>query len=100
MKPLNSAAVPLLSVLLLFLITSCTTPLRSPEEEKSPKLEAGIAERPEDNTAAYENIEKMLTQLKIEFSSRQEGDDFIVKREEGNSYLINGWPTLVRFRRK
>ena len=60
MKPLNSAAVPLLSVLLLFFISSCTTPLRSPEEEKSPKLEAGIAERPEDNTSAYENIEKML----------------------------------------
>ncbi|MCP4130719.1 MAG: hypothetical protein GY754_07035 [bacterium] len=27
-------------------------------------------------------------------------DDFIIKKEEGNSYIINGWPSVVRFIRK
>ena len=29
-----------------------------------------------------------------------EGDDFILKKSIGNSYIINGWPTQVRFLRK
>ena len=27
-------------------------------------------------------------------------DDFIVKKKKGNSYYINGWPTVIRFIRK
>jgi hypothetical protein len=29
-----------------------------------------------------------------------EGDDFILKKSYNNSYIINGWPSLVRFIRK
>jgi hypothetical protein len=30
----------------------------------------------------------------------QEGDDFIIKREEEQTFLINGWPSIIRFIRK
>lgn len=33
-------------------------------------------------------------------TSINEGEDFIVKKEVGNAYIINGWPSLVRFIRK
>lgn len=33
------------------------------------------------------------TKIKLE-------DDFILKREEDMSYIINGWPSIVRFIRK
>lgn len=26
-----------------------------------------------------------------------ESDDFILKRKTGNSYIINGWPSVIRF---
>ncbi|MBN1534003.1 MAG: hypothetical protein JXA20_15140 [Spirochaetes bacterium] len=30
----------------------------------------------------------------------QEGDDFIIKREDEQSFVINGWPSVIRFIRK
>jgi len=30
----------------------------------------------------------------------QKSDDFIVKKKTGNSYIINGWPSIVKFLRK
>ena len=28
------------------------------------------------------------------------GDDFIVKKVIGNSHIINGWPSIIKFRKK
>lgn len=30
----------------------------------------------------------------------KDGDDFVLKKEDGNSYIINGWPSVIRFGRQ
>ncbi len=41
----------------------------------------------------------IMISLPFKTKIRQE-DDFILKKETGNDYLINGWPALIRFTRK
>lgn len=52
----------------------------------------------------FDEIPKFIPRdilINLPFKTKiQEGDDFIIKKQISNSYLISGWPSIIKFSRK